>query len=165
MFNLISFDNELNEWNLGKPVIANEFNCQKAVKWIDQLQSKGGTCTNEALTRAFYQLNSFNLNKILDNNQSNSTCKMQKSKTNNTYSKGIYLITDGKPDKSCLFVLKNINQLWQSNELIKNENIYHNNLLSLTNGENIQTFNKNIKKINQLKTGPTINSISFTEEE
>ncbi|XP_048189023.1 von Willebrand factor A domain-containing protein 3A [Perognathus longimembris pacificus] len=88
-FHLLSFAESLKPWK-ETLVETTEVACHEAMQWVTHLQTQGSTSVLSALQKAF------------------SFHDVQ----------GVYLLTDGKPDTSCSFVLNTI-QRFQKNRDIK----------------------------------------------
>ncbi|KAM4829676.1 von Willebrand factor A domain-containing protein 3A [Thomomys bottae] len=88
-FNLLSFAENLQPWKEAL-VETTEAACREAMRWVTHLQTQGSTSILSALQKAF------------------SFHDVQ----------GLYLLTDGKPDTSCRFVLNSV-QKFQNDKDIK----------------------------------------------
>ncbi|XP_058851876.1 von Willebrand factor A domain-containing protein 3A isoform X1 [Acipenser ruthenus] len=87
-FNLLSFSDSVQVWK-DRLMDATEEACHEAVQWVSMVKAHGSTCTLEALQAAF---------QFED-------------------AQGFYLLTDGKPDTSCNFVLKETEKLMQGKQI------------------------------------------------
>ncbi|CAH8589918.1 unnamed protein product [Schistosoma turkestanicum] len=159
-FNLISFSSALLEWQVSGVVLADEGNCHDAIAWIDQLKAIGGTCTGEAILCGLNHLqimNSSNITEMYDVNF-------------NKLTKGIYLITDGKPDVSCSSLIKKIAEVWNlnpdSNVDLQDTKITKNSktLNDMTN-KNDEIKHTKTSKLVQLYKYPPIHTISYTNDQ
>uniref|UniRef100_A0A8D0GIN4 von Willebrand factor A domain containing 3A n=1 Tax=Sphenodon punctatus TaxID=8508 RepID=A0A8D0GIN4_SPHPU len=81
-FNLMSFAESVQTWQECLVEATNE-TCHDAVQWVSAFQAHGNTCILNALQKAF--------------------CLQDVE--------ALYVLTDGKPDTSCTFILKEIEQL------------------------------------------------------
>lgn len=90
-FNLISFSQTVNRWMTCLADAAEE-NCHDAVRWASELQAGGNTCTLEAIQAAF------------EDKEVNA----------------IYLLSDGKPDYSTQFILKEVAKMNEERRLVVN---------------------------------------------
>ncbi|XP_041085718.1 von Willebrand factor A domain-containing protein 3A isoform X2 [Polyodon spathula] len=87
-FNLLSFSDSVQVWK-DRLMDATEEACHDAVQWVSMVKAHGSTCTLEALQAAF---------QFVD-------------------AQGFYLLTDGKPDTSCNFVLKETEKMIQGKQI------------------------------------------------
>ncbi|KAG3259467.1 von Willebrand factor A domain containing 3A [Ictidomys tridecemlineatus] len=87
-FNLLSFAEGLQPWQ-DTLVETTDAACHKAMQWVTHLQAHGSTSVLQALMKAF------------------SFQDVQ----------GLYLLTDGKPDTSCNFVLKAVYRLQKERDV------------------------------------------------
>ncbi|TNN09371.1 von Willebrand factor A domain-containing protein isoform 2 [Schistosoma japonicum] len=158
-FNLISFNSTLLEWQVSGVVMADEMYCHDAIAWIDQLKAMGGTCTGEAIICGLNHLqviNSWKTTEIYDVNF-------------NEMSKGIYLITDGKPDISCSSLIRRIDEVWKLN---LDSSV---DLQSVQKTDNSKPLNRIISRNNkakhskskliQIQKSPPIHTISYTKDQ
>ncbi|CAH8500615.1 unnamed protein product [Dicrocoelium dendriticum] len=118
-FNLIAFNSEILEWQSRGPRLADEPTCHDAIAWIDQLEAIGSTSTDVALQRAAQQLKTMcPRNTLLAEQHLPLWLTKPEEEENEVDTKGdkpvvkraIYLITDGKPDKSCASILKSVQE-------------------------------------------------------
>ncbi|XP_047389574.1 von Willebrand factor A domain-containing protein 3A [Sciurus carolinensis] len=87
-FNLLSFAEGLQPWQ-GTLVETTDAACHEAMQWVTHLQAHGSTSVSQALMKAF------------------SFQDVQ----------GLYLLTDGKPDTSCDFVLSAVHRLQEERDV------------------------------------------------
>ncbi|KAK1164860.1 hypothetical protein AOXY_G15278 [Acipenser oxyrinchus oxyrinchus] len=87
-FNLLSFSDSVQVWK-DRLMDATEEACHEAVQWVSMVKAHGSTCTLEALQAAF---------QFAD-------------------AQAFYLLTDGKPDTSCNFVLKETEKMMQGKQI------------------------------------------------
>ncbi|CAH8612945.1 unnamed protein product [Heterobilharzia americana] len=163
-FNLIGFNSTLLEWQTSGLVTASEIKCHDAIAWIDQLKAMGGTCTGEAILRGLYHL------KIINTSSATNTSNKYNDIYPDNLRKGIYLITDGKPEMSCSSLLKNIDEVWKlngdrDNDLENTEKPDSSKLIKIRPSQNNKITHKTKCKLVQLHKGPPIHTISFTNNE
>ncbi|CAH8658444.1 unnamed protein product [Schistosoma rodhaini] len=158
-FNMVSFSSTLLEWQASGVVMADEVYCHDAIAWIDQLKATGGTCTGEAILCGLNHLqimNSSNIKEMYDVNF-------------NEMSKGIYLITDGKPDVSCSSLIKNIDEVWNfnpdSNVDLQNKKIQKNSKTLNNTSRRDKIKHTKASKLVQLYKCPPIHTISYTNDQ
>nr|CAH8869212.1 unnamed protein product [Trichobilharzia regenti] len=154
-FNLIAFNSFLIEWQDSGLVIASEMNCHDAVAWIEQLKALGGTCTGEAILRGLNYLK----NTVLSD-QIKTSSDYDGTNLNNM-SKGLYLITDGKPDVSCSSLIGNIDKIWKFN----GENTEISKSARVPSSQSNKMKHSKKRKLIQLHKGPPIHTISYTNDE
>ncbi|CAH8660487.1 unnamed protein product [Schistosoma haematobium] len=159
-FNMVSFSSTLLEWQASGVVMADEIYCHDAIAWIDQLKATGGTCTGEAILCGLNHLQIMNSSNIKEMHDVNF----------NEMSKGIYLITDGKPDVSCSSLIKNINEVWNltpdSNVDSQNTKIARTSkTLNNTTSKKDKIKHTKASKLVQLHKCPPIHTISYTNDQ
>ncbi|CAH8631624.1 unnamed protein product [Schistosoma guineensis] len=159
-FNMVSFSSTLLEWQASGVVMADEIYCHDAIAWIDQLKATGGTCTGEAILCGLNHLQIMNSSNIKEMHDVNF----------NEMSKGIYLITDGKPDVSCSSLIKNINEVWNltpdSNVDSQNTKIARTSkTLNSTTSKKDKIKHTKASKLVQLHKCPPIHTISYTNDQ
>ncbi|XP_023569112.1 von Willebrand factor A domain-containing protein 3A [Octodon degus] len=87
-FNLLSFSDSPQPWQ-DTLVETSDTACHEAMQWVTHLQAQGGTSILQALSKAF---------RFHD-------------------VQGLYLLTDGKPDTSCHFVLDAVRRLREDRDI------------------------------------------------
>ncbi|TPP63909.1 von Willebrand factor A domain-containing protein 3A [Fasciola gigantica] len=169
VFNLIAFNSELADWQSTGPTVPDETACHDAVAWVEQLEAYGGTETAEAVCRALHHLNLVDPKTGVCPGARRPTWITPAPTVNKTQavSKGIYLLTDGKPDASCKSVLKTIHDAWALNAQMESNAKEKNDKLTANNNATFggKRSKKNKKRTMNVLDGPLIHTISFTQDE
>ncbi|KAL3315575.1 von Willebrand factor A domain containing 3A [Cichlidogyrus casuarinus] len=120
LFNVIAFNDKVHVWNIKQSLaLPDETSCHDCIAWIDQLAADGGTSTAEAtlmgielLTRPEKYWEDSRKPDWLDPVDSNFG--------------GIYVLSDGKPDKSCVSTFAQIES--SVNEVLQDKKVKKNSL-------------------------------------